>query len=86
MDYKKVESKDSMWKPAPIMGREILTQAVPTFSYNQPTITSQLKGTQQLQSNLVLPSHFNNKPLNLDLNLVTGQNTHFVQKYEEDTA
>jgi hypothetical protein len=40
MDYKKVESKDSMWKPAPIMGREILTQAVPTFSYNQPTITS----------------------------------------------
>ncbi len=46
IDYKKVESKDSMWKPAPIMGREILTQAVPTFSYNQPTITSQLKGTQ----------------------------------------
>lgn len=22
-DYKKVESKDSMWKPAPIMGREM---------------------------------------------------------------
>ncbi len=23
LDYKKIESKDSMWKPAPIMGREI---------------------------------------------------------------
>ena len=22
-DYKKVETKDSLWKPAPIMGREI---------------------------------------------------------------
>lgn len=22
-DYKKVESKDSMWKPAPIMGRDV---------------------------------------------------------------
>ncbi len=78
-----------MWKPAPIMGREILTQAVPTFSYNQPTITSQLKGTQQLQSNLVLSSHFNNtsKPLNSDLTQVQNTNTqHFVQKYEEDST
>jgi hypothetical protein len=48
IDYKKVESKDSMWKPAPIMGREIVQNPVPSFSYNQPTITSQLKGTQQL--------------------------------------
>ncbi len=23
VDYKKIDSKDSMWKPAPIMGREI---------------------------------------------------------------
>lgn len=79
-----------MWKPAPIMGREILTHAVPTFSYNQPTITSQLKGTQQLQSNMVLSSHFNNqssKPLNSDLTQVQNTNTqHFVQKYEEDST
>lgn len=23
LDYKKVESKDSLWKPAPIMGRDL---------------------------------------------------------------
>jgi hypothetical protein len=34
IDYKKVESKDSMWKPAPIIGREIKSQPVPTFTYN----------------------------------------------------
>jgi hypothetical protein len=31
IDYKKVDSKDSMWKPAPIMGREI-SQPQMTFS------------------------------------------------------
>ena len=31
-DYKKIESKDSMWKPAPIMGREMNPQ-ISTFTY-----------------------------------------------------
>lgn len=52
-DYKRVESKDSMWKPAPIMGREINPQ-VTTFTYSQPTITSQLKAP----ANVVLSNHF----------------------------
>ena len=54
IDYKKVETKDSMWKPAPIMGREI---SQPQMTFSQPTITSNLRSTQQ-QQNYVLPSHF----------------------------
>ena len=39
--YQKIESKDSMWKPAPIMGREINQHVIPSFTYNQqPSITS----------------------------------------------
>ena len=34
MDYKKVETKDSLWKPAPIMGREVLQETGPTFTYS----------------------------------------------------
>lgn len=30
---KKIETKDSLWKPAPIMGREINQQVIPTFTY-----------------------------------------------------
>ncbi len=32
-DYKKVETKDSMWKPAPIMGREIQQPQI-NFTYS----------------------------------------------------
>ena len=42
-DYLKVESKDSMWRPAPVMGRDITQNVVPSFTYSHPTVTSQLK-------------------------------------------
>ncbi|CDW91294.1 UNKNOWN [Stylonychia lemnae] len=62
IEYKKVETKDSQWKPAPIMGREI-TQSINTQQFNQynqqPQITQMLKQQQQPQQNFVLPSHFN---------------------------
>jgi hypothetical protein len=59
MDYKKVETKDSLWKPAPIMGREVLQETGPTFTYSQHSITSSLRANQQNhQQNYVLPSHF----------------------------
>ena len=31
---RKIESKDSMWKPAPIMGREIMGGSGPSLSGN----------------------------------------------------
>ena len=43
MEYKKVETKDSLWKPAPIMGREMSQNLGPTFTYAAPTITSNLR-------------------------------------------
>jgi len=43
MEYKKVETKDSLWKPAPIMGRD--QNIGPTFTYAVPTITSNLRTT-----------------------------------------
>lgn len=43
-DYKRVDTKDQMWKPAPVMGSiNPMGSVVPTFTYVQPTITSQLK-------------------------------------------
>lgn len=58
LEYKKVESKDSMWKPAPVMGRELSQHVVPSFTYSQPTITSQLRNNTQQQQSVVLSSHF----------------------------
>eukprot|EP00347_Sterkiella_histriomuscorum_P014474 403360737 len=70
MDYKKVETKDSLWKPAPIMGREI-TQS--TYNQQPTQITQLLKQTQpQQQQNYVLPSHFSR--INQDQTLNTMQN------------
>jgi hypothetical protein len=43
-DYKRIDTKDQMWKPAPVMGTlNPMNSVVPTFTYVQPTITSQLK-------------------------------------------
>ena len=65
IDYKKVDSKDNMWKPAPILGMPQSTQ--PAFTYSQPTITSSLRSAQP--SNYVLPSHFNR----VDSTILTSQ-------------
>lgn len=43
----KIESKDHMWRPAPIVGRDFSQRAgdpeIVTTSSNKPTITSQLR-------------------------------------------
>jgi len=57
----KVESKDNMWRPAPVMGRDLAqVQVIPSFAYQQPSITSQLKGNTS--QTIVLSSHFGGKP------------------------
>ncbi|TNV72095.1 hypothetical protein FGO68_gene3886 [Halteria grandinella] len=87
--YQKIDSKDSMWKPAPIMGREISQHIVPSFSYNQPSITSQLKSQQEL----VLSQTFNKLAgnqqtvmnYNTDSVQIVQKNTQQFQRLEEDT-
>ena len=56
----KIESKEHLWKPAPIMGRDFTAREFNEPQVTRPTtsqITAQLR--DPMQNNFVLPSHFN---------------------------
>ena len=58
-DEIKIESKEHMWKPAPIMGRDFTQTQVNEPNVVRPQanqITAQLR--DPMQNNFVLPSHF----------------------------
>ena len=56
-DQPKIESKDHMWKPAPIMGRDFSQREVNEPEVSRPAQSyAPLRGADPMQNNFVLPS------------------------------
>lgn len=54
-DQPKIESKDHMWKPAPIMGRDFAQKEVSEPEVNRPAYNSAALRSEPLRDNYLLP-------------------------------